>query len=489
MGEIRLTPLTRGKVAQTDYDFWLTQSEDRCLYCLSKRQIAIILTALPMSEWRTRWFSPTLAEPDMDLIQAEIAKLETELMADHCDLDTAITQIMNDITTINNNVININTDITTINTNVVNINNSLTIVENTVNQISVDVNNVFIQNNYLNLNVVNVFFTYTMTSNDRDLTAIYARYNGFCLAMLAWIASAANAYAQSQFYSNLWTLTLNSFEAHYGVLNIPPGVHAAILGGGGLPETDVDAAFADFAAVDDVACAMITYLQNLIPSALTFSQALSAYTPPPYPDHRSTIAQILAATLVLSGSFDSWLGIDEFYYQQALAAAPTDFDCIACTPSVGCAVPSSWDFSNLELVPWLFARGGPVTDVGIVGEQLPGDLNFGWDASIYFPTPCISLATHHMHFFASQQFPGGNAYTVELYYLLAGVPTLYSQANVASISQWPTIDDLSFVIPAPPGGPTIGIYRIRVYVNTQFYGNATSHPSNASKLTKITFTI
>src|SRR5262245_7852187 len=78
-----------------NYDAVREESEDRCLFCLTKQQVAYLLASLEPARWKTRWYSPTDQEIDTDWLDAVFSALEVELMTDHCNIDEVLTEINN----------------------------------------------------------------------------------------------------------------------------------------------------------------------------------------------------------------------------------------------------------------------------------------------------------------------------------------------------------------------------------------------------------
>jgi len=447
-----------------NYDFVKGESEDRCLFCLTKQQVAYLLSSLEPARWKTRWYSPTDADIDTDWLDAVFSKLEAELMTDHCDLDSTLTTIQNSLTTINNN---------------------LTIVENNITNIDIEVKNIITQNTNINIvNVINNFVTFATTTDDNTATETYARYNALCAGINDWVysqcyrvaaAAGVSAFGLDLIVAGL-TVGVNALEGLVHTDN--PGAYSA---------TDLQNAFTSATDMEAVACWIIQYLALLPMSFDSFKSSLSAFTPANA--YQTTIAVTLQAALIYYDAYTAFVMNQQSEFQIALAAHPTGFSCLTCSALSFCSIPQTWDFVARNSLPWIIERGVIDGINGVKAVQIAGDLQFGYDVSIEFSPPCTALATHHIHFFTAQQSPGGNAYTIEYYYLLAGVLTRYNQSNSASVSVWPAVDDLASVIPAPPGGVGVGIAKIRWYTNTAYYGNATSHPSAAAKLTKITFAV
>jgi len=65
------TRTNKAKLVAWDADFYLSQSETECFYCLTPRQIYIIGQALEQVKWQTRWSGDT-SELDLDAIAGAI---------------------------------------------------------------------------------------------------------------------------------------------------------------------------------------------------------------------------------------------------------------------------------------------------------------------------------------------------------------------------------------------------------------------------------
>lgn len=477
MGDLTPKPNTQGKVAQTDYDFWLTQSEDTCLYCLSARQIAILLTALPMSEWRTRWFSPTGATPDMDLIRAEVAKIETELMTNHCDLETAINNINTQITTINSTLVTVNADITTIN-------NNLTIVQNNLTIVQQNVVNVYNQNTNLTVTLNIPDQTFSSDSHDITATTTYARYNAFCKIVTNWMLSEAAA--------EVWQLsapptTLND------ILNLIDAWGKQVYSNITAPSTpytyvQIHDAFVDSAALNDVACYIIGKIATLAPSYQNFVTLLTGASFPAYPDHRAIIQAVILSALNYLDGFNAFMSLYTPAYEAILATNPTGFYCPPCTPSDGCVVPATYDFTLGQKGPWLLYRGKLIPGTGIIGVTTPYDpSNTGYDLALVFPNGCAALHNKGIIMTANHLNASvGNAWTLEFWSIPTGggTPTKYSTASAGPSATYPAFTTSARLNISPPTAGNV-LYEIRWYINTGYYGNATQQPCTSSTLQKI----
>src|SRR5262245_51253822 len=165
MGKLRYdVGHNRWKGLEWNYDDIHGESEDRCFYCLTKQQVAFLLAALEPGRWKTRWYSLTDQVIDTNWLDEMVSSLQEELMADHCNIDTAIEQIQNDITNINNNIVTINTDIDVINTNIEVINTNIEVINTDIDIIQNNVINITYQNNTTNITNVTVGF-YTFSAN------------------------------------------------------------------------------------------------------------------------------------------------------------------------------------------------------------------------------------------------------------------------------------------------------------------------------------
>lgn len=75
---------TQYKALLMDYDWIFSQTENGCLYCLDERQTALLLAAVEMYKWPTRWQSPTDTELDESAILRLVEGIEHELMSEKC---------------------------------------------------------------------------------------------------------------------------------------------------------------------------------------------------------------------------------------------------------------------------------------------------------------------------------------------------------------------------------------------------------------------
>jgi hypothetical protein len=539
-----------------DYDFLNFADyapDDTCLYCLTNKQVQIILTLLPYVGWKTRWFSPTETTIDTDLIQAIKADLADRLMSDVCTeimdaltaldekLDTVISKedtiigkedtiiakqdalhglmeadtaaleshlvaqdvllgglltemtgiiepsiallaaavagVASDVSEIGDDVDNIETIITDPDDGLVEVSQDVDDIELVVAKLKNSITNIT-NNTIINLTFGAPDQTFTSDSKDTTQTETYARYNALCSAVVNWIYAEGYAVmsaldapttdletiaAYIDAYANSLQYSMTGFTGSYII-------------------SEIYGALNDTTAVNDLACVMIGNLKDLAPTAYSFQSALNGYTPPAYPDNHKILYDTLAIAIADLNGWQTFISLFQPAFDEALSLNPTAFDCPPCgAVSDYCAIPTDWDFTLGQKTPWLIQRGVLQPGVGIVGQQIPGDLNFGIDMSIYWPTPCTAILSHNIEVGHAHLSNVGNAWTVEFYYLLAGVETRYNQSNRSQSAAWPAIDADSFAIQNPPGGA--GIYRIRFYTNTPYYANATSAAATASKIT------
>jgi len=546
-----------------DYDFLNFADygpDDTCLYCLTNKQVQIILALLPYVGWKTRWFSPTETTIDTDLIEGIEGDLAARLMSDVCTeimdkltaldekldtviskedtinekLDTVISKedtiiaksdalhglmeadtaaleghlvaqdvllgglltemtgiiepsiallaaalagVASDVVEIGDDVDNIETVITDADDGLVEVSQDVDDIELVVAKLKNSITNIT-NNTIITLNVGVPDQTFSTSSGDTTLTAQYARYNALCSAITNWI--------YAEVYAVLTDLDADATTLDAVLVQIDAFANSVTyaLDGSGATYSiaDIYAAVSDTSAVNDIACAMITFLQDLTPTAYNFSAALSAYTAPALPDPRKILYDTLQIALARLNAWQVFSTMFDPAYQDQIALNPTGYDCPPCgTFPDFCGIPQNWDFTLGQKTPWLIQRGILQPGVGIVGQQIPGDLNFGIDMSIYWPTPCTAILSHNIEVGHAHLTNAGNAWTIEWYYLLAGVETRYNQSNRSQVAAWPTVDADSLGIVNPPGGA--GIYRIRFYTNTAYYANATSQASSASKIT------
>lgn len=481
MGDLDASGLgSNWKRVLLNYDAIRAEPTDSCLFCLNRQQQMALIAILEPLGWKTRWYSPANASIDTDWLADFVAQLETELMTDHCDLATAITDIQNNITTINNTLTVINTDITTIN-------NTLVVVENNVTNIENNITNITVNQVTNNVTINLPSTTYTSDITDTTPTKLYARYNALCASMYDYLYLSVYAvvYALGGSPSQLSNI--------FSFLNMvaQSWTNTAINALNGTPVVtllDLYTAVTDASAVADVVCAMITYLQYKEPSFATFSAALSAYTPPAYPDNRFTLKVALTYCLNTLGLFGMFDSLYQSEYQTALAANPTGFVCSACIPPA-IAVPQTFDFSLLQPAPWVIERGYLQFGYGVVGVSIPGDTNYGLDVSWYLSATEAAAIVGAGLKFTDAHLPSGalgNVWYVEYYQIntTTGVVTLLNASSIGDNPTWPAFTQgPRKAIPAAAAGNRL--YRIRFYANTPYYGNAASQPANASRLKAI----
>jgi len=531
----------QGKMLRADWDYLLDAPDNSCLYCLTDMQVRALLVVAEYLGWPSRYYSEIGTPINRDDVDALRGGVVNALMTDRCSeiitkLDTAIdklnelhtelttlqtdldvsqtaqdvaiagilaelttvvepsiavlataiagiasqtTTILSDVTEIGTDVDNIETVITDPVDGLAEVSEDVDAIELKVNKMQGQVTNIT-NNTIISINVGVPDQTFTSSSQDTTLTETYARYNALCQAVLDFILIEGwnMIYILDGTVADLSTVqALIAAEIQNLVYAVDQNSTV------GYTASTVTGAFTDSTAVNDVACAMISYLANLSPTPYNFGLALSTYTPPALPDNRKIIYDTLQIALgALNGFqvFSAQLGPE---YDLALAANPTSFNCPPCgAVSAYCTIPQTWDFTLGQKTPWLFQRGILQPGVGLVGTQIPGDLNFGVDMSIYWSTPCTSIIGHNMECQrAKKSASGGNSWTIEFYYLLAGVETRYNQSNRSQGTAWPIIETDTFAVPTPPGG--VGVSRFRIYTNTAYYGNATSQASDAAKIT------
>ncbi len=352
-------------------------------------------------------------------------------------------------------------------------------IELLVSKLKTTVNNITIQNNTTNVEIFLAGFD-TFASNNLDTTTTknYARYNALCQGIMDWIYSEI-FYVQEQLGAADSDLATIIAAIATGGVSIGLTSH----GDGGHTIAAIQTAIESLSDVEALACAMITYLVDKKPSFPAFGAALDTFSPAN--TNQTVLADVLALALLYYDAFSGYIGNQELEYQLALAANPTDYNCPACGVSAYCSIPQTWDFTLLQKTPWLITRGQLEEGIGVVGTQIPGDLNFGMDMTIFWPTPCTAILTKHIEITHAHLSNVGNSFFIEYSYLLAGVPTVYNRASLSQVLAWPQLDVQSLAIPTPPG--SVGVYSIRWCINTLYYAppGLSSNVSNAAKVTKI----
>lgn len=538
----------QGKVSYFDYDAMLDLPDDTCLYCLSPRDVALILASLEPLGWKTRYFSAIDTPISQDTIDGWQVSIQAALMSDVCseimskldtiidkeehilteistlqtDLDvsqtaqdvaiagvlaeitatvepaiallaTAIAGIASQTTTILSDVGEIGADVDNIETVITDPVDGLAEVSQDVDSIELTIAKIKNQTTIINNNtLITVNFglpDQTFSSDSTDVTAMqgYARYNALCQAVLDFILIEGWNMID---ILNGTTADLNTVAALIAA-QVQDLIYAVQLNSSVVySASTVTGAMTDSAAVNDVACAMISYLANLSPTPGNFAAALSAYTPPALPDNRKIIYDTLQIALGALNGFQVFSAQLQPEYDAALAAQPTGYVCPPCsTVPGGCVVPATYDFSLGQKAPWLIQRGVLQPGTGVVGGYIPGDTNSGWDVSLIFPSGCAALSGKGLKFTAAHLPSGalGNTHTLEVWDMPVGGGTPVKVAT-SSVGQapitWPNpTQSARFALPVIAAGRIM--YMVRLYVNTAYYANATSSPCTASVLKAI----
>jgi len=516
MGKIAPNPRQRNKAIAFDYDFIRAQAVDTCLYCLNDQQVAAIQTMLEYLGWKTRWFSLIDTAIDADWIKAFEAELEVSFMADVCTeitdklnhIETQITELETDldvsqaaqdvaIGAVATEVTALSAAVALLSTAIAGIATIVTSTQGTVNEMSDDVDNVetivtasateitetgtdvdnielltiknkgnitniYNQNTLITITLAVPNQTYVADTTDNSSTATIARYNAFCTAIVQWIYAEIYA-VMSALNANPTDLATLALQMNATSLSLEELLST------GTPYTvaQVYAAVSDTSAVNDVACAMITALTALKPSQETFATALTAYTPPAYPDHRAILRDTLQISLTFIDAFTVFASIYQDAYATTLAAAPTTYVCAPCgTINPGCGY-QTWDFTIGQKSPWTFNRGIYVPGQGLVGVQVPGDAGYAFEANLVFPGGCKPTATTYIHFYLAGLASGvNNSFYYETYAMVSGVETLQEYAFYISQYPGPYITSKEWTF-----GPLVNyktLSRIRMVSNTYF---------------------
>jgi len=535
-----------GRMLMADWDYILDAPDNSTLYCLTDQHVRALLVVAEYLGWPSRYYSDIgtpINRDDVDALRAgvinalmtdkctelltkiqevkdKVDHLETMLTTLETDLDTSqlaqdvaiagilseltgivepsiallaaavagiasqTTAILSDVTEIGTDVDNIETVITDPVDGLAEVSEDVDAIELRVNKMQGQVTNIT-NNTIITLNIALPDQTFSTDSTDQTLTRQYARYNALCEAITSWILIEGWAMIDLLGGTPTDLASVEALLAAYAQNFIYAAQNPT---GPPYDATTVTAAMVDSAAVNDVACAMITYLQNLAPTPANFSAALSAYTPPAYPDHRKIIVDTLAIALLNLNGFQVFSAIIGPAFDAALALNPTDYNCPPCGTFPGfCGIPQTWDFTLGQKAPWLINRGQLVYGEGIHGVQIPGDTAYTVDLSIYFATPCVALLGHKIeitHARLPNQVPSFGA---QWFYLLAGVPTLYTTSPVNQTAAWPGLDTASLNVPTPPGG--VGVYRFRFVGNSGYYAlpGVAASQAQAALVTKMRF--
>lgn len=81
------------KAIALDYEYWLSLSEEGCLYCLNERQVYIILAMSDYVGWPTRWYNPdnidkfTVQLIQSELMEAVMSCTDVSILVDQANLN------------------------------------------------------------------------------------------------------------------------------------------------------------------------------------------------------------------------------------------------------------------------------------------------------------------------------------------------------------------------------------------------------------------
>lgn len=412
-----------GKINVMDYDAMLDLPDDTCLYCLSARDVQIILSQMEYVGWKTRYFSAIGTPVSQDTIDGwqvsiqgalmsdvcaqifaklqeirdeethihdAIENLGTEISIEHAAQDVALGAIATDVTGISAALALLSTAVagiaalvTTINGTVNTINANTDTLESSMSDALADLNTLLllvqkikggtvIINNTVNV-IVQTLITFSSSTEDTTSTEQYARYNALCSAVVNWMYSECYVVLEALTAPAPDLATIRGVLDAYALSmlyvltpNVPPYTVSTIY-----------AAFSDTSAVNDVACAIITNLANLAVDQVNFAAALASYTPPALPDARKVIFDTLQLALADFDAYQTFVSILPTAYQSELALVPTSYNCPPCTP--GLTVPKTWDFKSTGAKDiWLIIEGQMVAfdgiDAGIRAVPMQGPL-------------------------------------------------------------------------------------------------------------------
>lgn len=353
----------RFKGIMFNYDAVREESDDTCLFCLTKQQVAYLLASLEPARWPTRWYSPTDQPIDEDWLDNVFSALEVELMTDHCDLATDITNILTQIT-------NINTNITVLQTQVTNIYNTTNVNVQIINQATITYEQQVIDDGKATgWKIPDT--TYGTDSSDVTIPNQYARWWALETCCLRWIKTILYRVIVDNDPTNINLATLYTDLVTAGGVVIGAVLRPS-LGGLGYTLSQVVTAALDAAAAETVSCALANALYNYQVTHANLSTALTgvaaSFTP-------GTNAAIIAAVMVaadnadlLTGSqynYNSFLSILWVTWQKYYITANSWTSPNGCTLSAYPGGAKTWDFkTNLAKEAWLIIRGQMVRDDG-----------------------------------------------------------------------------------------------------------------------------
>jgi len=300
MGYIVNTHRKNGKINVMDYDALLEIPEQECLYCLTQRDVLIILAQLEYVSWATRYLSPSDTPIDREVIEAWRMSIQEKLMSD-CGVTDQI-----------NNIYNL----------LVNLNHKCQELEmaNCVAQA--------MALNFYRQDLINQgqpAFPDTTFSSDStlpDQSQLYASAEGLCSAITRYLASIFADYLEKAgILSSLATTALALVNPILGA--IAGTIEAALL-------ADLDAALQDGTAIDDVTCCMYTALRDKEVTFENFATSLAdcGFS---FPDHNATLAGVIGNANQDYANYLAFVGVLRTETNKGLADAPTSYPvCGSC---------------------------------------------------------------------------------------------------------------------------------------------------------------
>jgi hypothetical protein len=490
--------------------------------------VQILLAALDFVGWTTRYYSPSGLAIDRDIIQGWQADLGSELMTDHCDIDSLLDEIKTiaqetktiaqetetKVDLLGSNIeisqglqdialAAIAADLATLSAAVALDSAALAGIALLLSSTSGEVHDVHIVvddildavalidcsapiynlaiitnfNDNLMIEIVLAALaaesaslpgkTWLDKEDDGSDTSAYAAYCALVACGTRWIISVLYRFIY------LVDPDESALGAIYEALVDAGGYFTGtVFDNAGIlsppSQADAVAAAQDDAAILTVACDLALALAVRSLAYNDWRAAVFTLTAYADPSNERTIAGLLigAATLdsTIQVNYAGWLAALPAAYEAAYAAAPTSFQDCGCGLST-CAA-SATDFTVGEKLPWIVNRGVYRVGTGLIATLLNGDgANYGIDISIRNPDLTCQIDSITVTGLIQGGGAGGNRAWIEWWHYVGGVEVKYNEAGLSSNGSIQTWD---------ANNPVTSNYvsRVRFRTNSSIYGTS-----------------
>jgi len=499
-----------------------------------------LLALMEYTGWVKRWYSPTGATITRDVVEGIQADLAAALMAtDNCaliiekldDLKESVDYIHNKVTDISNTVTDLTLDaaakdvalaaiaadlvtlsaavaldsaaLAGIAIGVTGIAAGVTALTGTVDEMEEDVDNIetvvtasateitetgedvdAIEANVLalmkratgvtiinNTFVANTYITFSAAASDTTPLEVYARYNALCDALTDWLNYEVLTVQQSL---GAPTGDLNDILA---TISLGAVWFFQAYGSAGYDATTIQTAWASESDRNALICSLVTNLQGLPVTFENFTGALNSFTPANY--NQTLLADLVSLALLQYDAFTNLTTVMPAYFETALAANPTGYTCPPCGSDYPwCDIPQTWDFTQLQKIPWIISRGKTIAGQGIVGVTTPDDpYNYSFDLRWYLPEEGCQFYEPNKLRLTLRVQPGVNGQLI--------VKTFTSPTQTTPAESAYATNGNEQVIDVGLNGLLYQYIRIYVVTNSAYYNFASLATATYAQLKKI----